>query len=305
MRPLVSVFCPTYNQEDFVGEALESILAQDYQPLEILVPDDGSEDGTIGIVEGYVSRHPGMIRLIRGPHVGITGNCNRGLTAARGEFVAFTAGDDLLLPGKISRQVSWFLEDDARVLCGHDVEVFDSESGSTLFRWSDYQPLRSGTGAEEAVRLAPFSGTSIMVRRSAIPPGGYDDRLAFISDWKLWVDCLQPGGVFGYVDGVLARYRRHSRNVTNLTDRRHADRLFGEIMMMLSLIELEHPSLAGACERTRAYSALNRAKVEWARGDRQRARVLLRFALRASPAEAIAEMMRTATRVAARRLRRG
>src|SRR5690606_10603907 len=133
MRPLVSVFCPTYNQEDFVAESLESILAQDYEPLEILVPDDGSEDGTIGIVDGYVSRHPGIIRLIRGPHVGVRGNGDRGLAEARGEFVAFTAGDDLLLPGKISRRVSWFLEDDARVLCGHDVEAFDSDSGATLF----------------------------------------------------------------------------------------------------------------------------------------------------------------------------
>ena len=209
--PLVSVVIPTYNQFDLVDDAIRSAVTQDYEALEIVVSDDGSTDGTIEKIRRWAQEYPGrVIGLIDQPHLGITGNCNRGLHASHGEYVAFGAGDDMFLPGKLSAQVAWFEEDPGRTLCGHDVEVFESESNKRLYLWSDRHPLRAGTGAAGVLAGAAYVSSSVMIRRSSIPPYGFDARFPVSSDTKLWVDCLSGGG----------RYRLRARFVRALSTTR-------------------------------------------------------------------------------------
>ena len=103
-QALVSVIIPTYNRARFLKEALESVLAQTYRPLEIIVVDDGSTDETPRVVTAFSVRH------VRGPRRGVVAARNRGILLARGEFLAFLDSDDLWLPEKISRQVAFFEE---------------------------------------------------------------------------------------------------------------------------------------------------------------------------------------------------
>lgn len=102
--PLVSCIVPVFNGQRYLGEALDSILAQSYQPLEIIVADDGSTDGTAAIVRGYGDR----VRALRQPHAGAPAARNLGLRAARGEFVAFLDSDDLWNREKLARQMARF-----------------------------------------------------------------------------------------------------------------------------------------------------------------------------------------------------
>ena len=101
---LVSCIIPVFNGERYLREALDSILAQTYRPMEIIVADDGSTDGTPSLVADYRSQ----VRDLCQANAGTAAACNLGLTAAQGDFVAFLAADDLWHPEKLSRQISRF-----------------------------------------------------------------------------------------------------------------------------------------------------------------------------------------------------
>lgn len=214
--PLVSILVITYNQESFVGEALRSALEQDYDNLEVVVADDGSTDATPDIISQLCKEYPGrLIPLSGGENLGITGNSNRGLRHCRGKYLALQGGDDLLLPGKVSAQVAWLEADERRVLCGHDVQIIDGD-GFPLGLYSAKIPLSAGVGPEKIIRTASlFAATAVMLRREAIPGYGFDARIKYVSDWKIQIDCLARGGHYGYVDGVLAKYRFHPGGVTS------------------------------------------------------------------------------------------
>src|SRR5579875_3125076 len=132
--PLVSVHLISYNQKDYIGAALSSILDQDYQSFEIVAADDGSTDGTAEIILEFAEKYPGkIIPLVGGKNLGITGNCNRALEHCKGKYIAFIGGDDLFLPGKISAQVKWLEADEKRIMCGHQVEVFYEDGTPSHF----------------------------------------------------------------------------------------------------------------------------------------------------------------------------
>jgi glycosyltransferase involved in cell wall biosynthesis len=100
--PLISCVVPVFNGERYLGEALDSILAQTYRPLELLVVDDGSTDGTAALV----TRYRDQIRPLFQPNAGQAAARNLGLSVARGEFVAFLDADDLWHPEKLARQMA-------------------------------------------------------------------------------------------------------------------------------------------------------------------------------------------------------
>lgn len=212
--PLVSVAIVSYNHSQFVGSAIESVLAQDYPNVEIVVADDASTDGTAEVLAEYARRHPERIRVIVQPHnVGITANCNAALGMARGEYIAFLGSDDLMLAGKLRAQVEQMEADPSCVLSYHDLDVFQSETDRTLWRFSQRNAPREG-GARTLIRHGCFNGAcSTMLRASAMPTNGFDERIVHGSDWLFWIRTAEKGKV-RYVDRVLGRYRRHGTNVT-------------------------------------------------------------------------------------------
>ena len=215
--PLVSVSIITYNQAQFIHEALQSALSQDYKNIEVVVSDDGSTDGTAEIILEYARRHPGkVVPLVGGPNLGITGNSNRALKACQGKYIAFMGGDDTLLPTKVSKQVAWLEADKDRVLCYHDVDVYDSESGKSLYLWSQKYRFRMGN-AKSVVKYGTFfAATSVMVRYPHQLHIVFNENIPTASDWLMWIEILERQvGYLGYVEGVYARYRRHPNNITS------------------------------------------------------------------------------------------
>ncbi len=108
-RPAVTAIIVVLNGETFLGEAIESILAQTYVDWELLVVDDGSTDGTADIVRGYAERNSDRIRLLAHPggaNLGIAASRNEGIAQARGRHVAFLDADDVWLPEKLAEQVA-------------------------------------------------------------------------------------------------------------------------------------------------------------------------------------------------------
>jgi glycosyltransferase involved in cell wall biosynthesis len=103
----VSVVIPCYNAGEFIGECLESILAQDHEDMEVICVDDGSKDDTAVRIEAIARSSPrgGIIQLIRQANSGATAARNNGLRASTGEYIQFMDADDVLLPRKIGHQV--------------------------------------------------------------------------------------------------------------------------------------------------------------------------------------------------------
>jgi glycosyltransferase involved in cell wall biosynthesis len=235
---LVSIHILAYNQENFIREAVESALAQDYRNIEIVVADDASTDATPQVLAEYQRRDQRVIPVLGDTNLGITGNSNRGLAACSGDLIAFLGGDDVMLPGKISAQVQWFADNPEGVLCGHQVEVF-YEDGSPSHPLIKH--MRSGRGAGAFIRDGPYGALSIMVRRDRIPHYGFDQRLPTVSDQKLWVDVIREDGLYGYVPGTLSRYRRHPDNVTA-----DPERNLDQVEHYLDLVAEQYPSFRDA-----------------------------------------------------------
>ncbi|MDX6637121.1 MAG: hypothetical protein QOJ01_632 [Solirubrobacterales bacterium] len=202
--PVVSVVIPVYNGERFLAEAIESVLAQNYEPLEIIVVDDGSTDGSAAIAERY------PVILLRGLNRGRSQARNAGIEAASGELVGFCDADDVWLGERLNLQVRHLLDhpEEGAVACMMEVFV---EPGIERPRW-----LR-GVLAETRRSLMP---SALLIRREVLDRvGGFDPRFEVGEDGDLMLRMKESGVRMGSVDRVLFRYRIHDAN--SLHDREH------------------------------------------------------------------------------------
>lgn len=279
--PLVSVLVITYNQAHLIGATLDSALSQEYENLEVVVADDASTDDTPRILREYAARFPErLVVVLNERNLGITGNCNTALAACTGEFIAILGGDDLFLPGKIRAQVKAFVDDRAVVLSYHPVEIFQSETGRTIYVTNQH-PREDTRNAKEIIEKCGIPGaSSVMVRRSACPAKGFDERIRTAGDWMFMIEVALRGKVVK-VDQVLARYRKHAGNIGNQWER-YAD----DFMATLDLVVKEypeHPELVDVCRRGRARFLAGAAFRQLTGGDTARAQDLLRRAIREDP----------------------
>jgi len=205
-EPTVSVVIPAYNAERYIGETLESVLAQTYRDFEIVVVDDGSTDGTREIVRNYGE----PVRLVEQPNSGPAAARNRGIREARGELIAFIDADDLWLPEKLALQMPMFADEEVGLVCCR-VQLID-ESGREL-PTSEREKF-SGWAFEKLLE-GNFIGTSTVVaRRAALEEAGlFPEDLVWCEDWCLWLrvalrwklECVRQ---------VLVLHRRHDQSLT-------------------------------------------------------------------------------------------
>ena len=210
-RPLVSVIMPTYEGAAFVGETIESVLAQTYEPIEIVAVDDASTDGTPEIVAAYGER----VRLERGrERVGPTRRRNEALSLARGELIAWLDQDDLWLPEKTERQVEVMLARPEVGLVYTGYEAFDDETGETI-PWRDRDSEAEGDVLVPLFVRGCFVGSlTALFRREVLTRRSLRLRetdFSFGDDYYLWL-ALSLDWQVARIDEVLARYRRHREN---------------------------------------------------------------------------------------------
>jgi glycosyltransferase involved in cell wall biosynthesis len=179
--PLVSVIIPTYNRRALLKESIESVLAQSYQNLELIVVDDGSTDGTDELVR---ANWP-AIRYVWQPNAGDAAARNRGLDLVRGELIAFQDSDDLWQPEKLALQVA-LLRDRAEVgvVCASR-RLMDERGKISPKRW---RLTHSGWVTEAMFRSMFVIMPSTVVRRSVVDcVGRFSTDLTVTSDYEYWL----------------------------------------------------------------------------------------------------------------------
>lgn len=219
--PFVTFFVVSYNQEEFIADAVKGALNQDYPNMEIIISDDCSTDNTWSIIQETIADYSGskQVRLNRNEkNLGIRDHINKILyELAKGEIIVFAAGDDISLPNRTSVSVS-FLEKHSEV---------SSLSFSSKVVDKDLHPLQRNTvyslseGLDSIITLEDyvlydyfiFSGNSRVIRRKVVDSF---PRLAFSDseDIYLFLRSLYVGSV-AYIRQPLVLYRHHAGNVSN------------------------------------------------------------------------------------------
>jgi glycosyltransferase involved in cell wall biosynthesis len=207
--PSVSIVLATHNRRDWLRLAIDSVLEQDYDDLELLVMDDGSTDGTPDLLREYQQRHPpDRFRFSRHENMGQGRTLNRGYQLARGEVLGYLSDDDLLAPGAVTRLVRELADLDV-VAAYPGYHVIDDEGQvRDTIRPIEYSPL-------EAFRLIEtVIGPGCLVRRPVLEAtGGWDLNFHFMADFILWMRVGLAGRVVR-VSEPLASWRRHSASIT-------------------------------------------------------------------------------------------
>jgi GT2 family glycosyltransferase len=210
MRPPVTIITPSFNQGHFIEQTIRSVLNQGYEPLEHLVYDGGSTDGTQEILKRYQDR----LRVVVGPDGGQADAVRQGMKAAHGEFVGWLNSDDIYLPGAIDKAVSSLRahpEASAVFGAGHYVDA----AGNFLapYPTSGDTPLRFGCFVCQP---------SVFMRRSALEAVDYvDASLRFCMDYDLWLR-LAANAPLLHIPQPLSCYRLHpaSKSVAQQLDAR-------------------------------------------------------------------------------------
>jgi glycosyltransferase involved in cell wall biosynthesis len=243
-NPLVSVAIITYNQKEFIVEAIESTLMQDYRPIEIIVGDDCSSDGTDEILQRYQSIYPDIVKIIRSQkNIGATGNSNNVHFACTGKYVAWLGGDDLMLQGKLKKQVAFLEANPTYNLVYHNLDVFESTTNKHLFYFNNKKNCRTGNIAT-LIKYGSFNGAcATIVKREAAPSYGYNTNLPVAADWLFWIENLADGGSVGYIDEVLGRYRRHEGNVTRKNSK-GASQAYLDTLETCNIVSKKYPQYA-------------------------------------------------------------
>ena len=199
--PLVSIVTPSYNQAHYLEQTIQSVLGQDYAPIEYFLMDGGSTDGSREIIERYADRLAGWVsEKDKGQGAAI----NKGLARARGEFVAWLNSDDFYLPGAVAEVVRIFRENPQVGLVFGDVLAVDEKGQRlNLLRYGDW-------GLEELMSFHIIGQPSVFMRRSVQEQAGLlDTSYHCLLDHHLWLRMAQLAEV-RYIPKTLAAARYHA-----------------------------------------------------------------------------------------------
>ena len=206
--PRVSVLIPCYNLGAYLGEAVDSVLAQTYTDFEILIVDDGSTDpATIALFETF--ERP-KTTVYRTPNRGLAAARNYLVSRARGEFTCALDADDRLHPEYLARTVRVLDEDNSIGFVSTRMEMFGAESRV----WPD----DTRCDLETLLCHDPVHCAALVRRASVLRVGGYDDRMAHQGneDWDLWLGIAESGLRGVILDDVLFFYRRREGSMSTV-----------------------------------------------------------------------------------------
>jgi len=210
---LVSVIIPIFNGESYIKEAVDSVLSQTYKNIEVIIVDDGSTDRTGEIVKDII-QHDRRIRYIYQENKGQSAARNTAIDNAKGKYIAFLDADDVFLPTKIEKQVSYMELHPDCDLCYCKIYHFYNNFPEKLFYFSLEHP--SGYLFENLLRKNFINPLSVVVKKEVLDKfGAFEPTFRRLDEQYLWLKLSFHKVKFCYLDESLAKYRVFKGSLSN------------------------------------------------------------------------------------------
>ena len=222
MQPLISVVIPSYNHEDFIARAIESVLTQEYNPIELVIVDDGSTDQSLSVIKATLQQFPDhSIQLIEQENQGAHTAIMRGIDTSTGDLISILNSDDYYLPQRFARMASYM--DVTQAGLSFSALEFIDEYNKVLPVDHDwpvwYYQARSVIDSNPSIGYALFmqnfsvtSGNFLFTRILYEKLEGFSQH-KFLHDWDFLIRSIyfcEPV----WIDEILMSYRVHSSNTT-------------------------------------------------------------------------------------------
>jgi len=212
--PRISVAMSVYNGERFLAEAIESVLAQSFTDFEFLILDDGSRDGSRTIIETYAAKDARIRPIIR-QNRGLVVSLNQLIDEARAPLIARMDADDVCLPERFARQISFLDAHLEHGIIGSRIDLIDPE-GHPLTQLCEGYPLDHSEIIRNVERKLPFlCHPAVMMRRDVVlAVGGYHKAFRHCEDYDLWLRLASVTQIANLPERLL-KYRRSATQVSN------------------------------------------------------------------------------------------
>ena len=211
--PKISVLLPTHGYARFLPQAIESVLAQDFGDFEFLIADDASTDGSAEIIRGYAGKDPRIRAQFHERNLGMVPNWNECLAQARGDYVKFIFGDDLLVSRQALGRMAARLDEDPRIVLAASARQVLDEDSRVTDTWNEMGPSGRHRGRDIVARAVRsdrnmIGEPSCVLFRRAAAARGFDPRLRQVVDLEMWCHLLMQGDL-AFESEPLCSFRRH------------------------------------------------------------------------------------------------
>ncbi len=290
-RPRVSIILPVYNGQRYIETSVKSLLSQSYKDFELIIINDGSTDKTEQIIRQI---HDSRLKIISRPNKGLVKTLNEGIQQAKGEFIARQDADDLSLPDRLEKQIT-FLDSHKQVgLVGTNYTIIDEQDADLVT--TDIFTHPDDLSVAEIISNQYGHGSIVMRNALVRKAKGYDARVGHVEDYDLFIRMSRLAKIANLPES-LYKWRRNPVGISLSNDTLQQeqafairDRYFKKYLLNANSRDLFgswHPmSLRSGpkayCEKkARLYRDL--AYLFWKFGRKDRARVAVRRALLAAP----------------------
>lgn len=210
MPPVFSIVLCTYNAETYLDECIQSLLNQTFPDFELIIVDDGSQDGTLAYLEKLKDPRVRLIPL--GSNHGLIHARTRGFEAAQGRYIAVMDADDIAAPNRLEAQFR-AMEDQGLDVCGTFHTTLDNTTGK--------QRARKGHSSDSDIRAlltiySPLCNPSTSLTTRIVRDTGYNTEYSYAEDYGLWCEIAARGGKFHNIPSQLLTYRVHPGQVSQV-----------------------------------------------------------------------------------------
>lgn len=265
--PAVSVIVPTYNTARYIGEALDSVLAQTFEDYEIIVVNDGSPDTEE--LERVLAPYGERVVYLKQENRGSSGARNAGIRAARGRYVALLDSDDIWEP-RYLEVMTRALDEDATLDVVYPNALIFGDSPQAGREFMEVFPFEGEVTFGSVLRQESLVFGLVTARREVMLDAGlYDEELGSAEDCDLWLRILARGGRIAYRREVLARYRRRQGSHTSdpLWIYRNGIKWLDKVASTMELSDEDRAGVARQGAHLRAMLRLHEGKKAFFAGD--------------------------------------